>query len=110
VTPEQEERVSVTMPQLGETVAEGTVLRWLKQIGDEVAAEEPLLEIATDKVDTEVLSPAGGVLLEIVVGPDETVGVGTVLGQLASRGSSAASRGPSSGADRGESAPPGSEP
>jgi 2-oxoglutarate dehydrogenase E2 component (dihydrolipoamide succinyltransferase) len=70
------------MPQLGETVAEGTVLRWLKRVGDHVADQEPLLEIATDKVDTEIPSPAGGVLDEIVIGEDETVDVGTVLAHL----------------------------
>ena len=74
--------VAVTMPQLGETVAEGTVLRWLKQVGDTVQDQEPLLEIATDKVDTEVPSPGAGVLVEIVVGEDTTVAVGTVLAHL----------------------------
>lgn len=74
--------VAVTMPQLGETVAEGTVLRWLKQVGDRVDDQEPLLEIATDKVDTEVPSPGAGVLVDIVVGEDTTVAVGTVLAHL----------------------------
>ena len=55
----------VTMPQLGESVTEGTVTRWLKQVGDTVAADEPLLEVSTDKVDTEIPSPAAGVVLEI---------------------------------------------
>ncbi len=82
MTPGREGRVAVTMPQLGETVAEGTVLRWLKQVGDTVADQEPLLEISTDKVDAEVPSPAGGVLAEIVVGEDETVDVGTVLAHV----------------------------
>lgn len=67
------------MPQLGETVTEGTVTRWLHQIGDVVAEQEPLLEIATDKVDTEVPAPGAGRLLEILVGEDETVAVGTLL-------------------------------
>src|SRR5687768_9789185 len=66
---------SVTMPALGESVTEGTVTRWLKQEGDEVAADEPLLEVSTDKVDTEIPSPAAGVLQRIVVGEDETVAV-----------------------------------
>jgi pyruvate dehydrogenase E2 component (dihydrolipoyllysine-residue acetyltransferase) len=69
----------VTLPALGESVTEGTVSRWLKQVGDEVQADEPLLEISTDKVDTEIPSPASGVLLEIRVEQDETVGVGSVL-------------------------------
>ncbi len=67
------------MPALGESVTEGTVSSWLKAVGDTVEADEPLLEVATDKVDTEVPSPASGVLLEIRVPEDETVEVGTVL-------------------------------
>ena len=70
---------SVTMPALGESVTEGTVTRWLKQEGDQVAADEPLLEVSTDKVDTEIPSPAAGVLQRIVVGEDETVAVGAEL-------------------------------
>ncbi|OLO47996.1 2-oxoglutarate dehydrogenase, E2 component, dihydrolipoamide succinyltransferase [Actinomyces oris] len=70
---------SVKMPALGESVTEGTVSSWLKAVGDTVEADEPLLEVATDKVDTEVPSPASGVLLEILVPEDETVEVGTVL-------------------------------
>jgi len=70
---------SVTLPALGESVTEGTVTRWLKQVGDSVAADEPLLEVSTDKVDTEIPSPAEGVLLEIKAAEDETVEVGAVL-------------------------------
>ncbi|HLT62559.1 MAG TPA: 2-oxoglutarate dehydrogenase, E2 component, dihydrolipoamide succinyltransferase [Microlunatus sp.] len=70
---------SVTLPALGESVTEGTVTRWLKQVGDTVAADEPLLEVSTDKVDTEIPSPAAGVLLEIKAAEDETVEVGAVL-------------------------------
>ena len=73
------EGTEVTMPALGESVTEGTVSSWLKAVGDTVEADEPLLEVATDKVDTEVPSPASGVLLEIRVPEDETVEVGTVL-------------------------------
>ena len=71
--------VEVRMPALGESVAEGTVTTWLKQVGEAVEADEPLLEVSTDKVDTEVPAPASGVLLSIAVGEDETVAVGTVL-------------------------------
>jgi 2-oxoglutarate dehydrogenase E2 component (dihydrolipoamide succinyltransferase) len=71
--------VSVTMPRLGESVSEGTVTRWLKKEGDTVAVDEPLLEVSTDKVDTEIPSPAAGVLAKIVVGEDETVEVGAEL-------------------------------
>ncbi|TWH18289.1 2-oxoglutarate dehydrogenase, E2 component, dihydrolipoamide succinyltransferase [Prauserella rugosa] len=74
----------VTLPELGESVTEGTVTRWLKQVGDSVEVDEPLLEISTDKVDTEVPSPVAGTLLEITAGEDETVEVG---GQLAVIGS-----------------------
>jgi len=71
--------VSVVMPQLGESVTEGTVTRWLKQVGDTVTADEPLLEVSTDKVDTEIPSPASGVILEILAAEDSTIAVGGVL-------------------------------
>ena len=71
--------VSVSMPQLGESVTEGTVTRWLKKEGERVEADEPLLEVSTDKVDTEIPSPAAGVLRGISVGEDETVEVGAEL-------------------------------
>ena len=77
-----ETAVQIVMPQMGESVTEGTVLEWLKQVGDAVAADEPLLEISTDKVDTEMPAPASGVLTKIVVEPDETVAVGAVLGEI----------------------------
>jgi 2-oxoglutarate dehydrogenase E2 component (dihydrolipoamide succinyltransferase) len=69
----------VTLPALGESVTEGTVSRWLKQVGDTVAADEPLLEVSTDKVDTEIPSPAAGTLLEIRVQEDDSVEVGAIL-------------------------------
>ncbi|MEV7074282.1 2-oxo acid dehydrogenase subunit E2 [Streptomyces sp. NPDC093990] len=71
--------ISVTLPALGESVTEGTVTRWLKQPGDQVQEDEPLLEVSTDKVDTEIPAPATGVLLTVVVGEDETVEVGAEL-------------------------------
>ena len=74
--------VSVTMPQLGESVTEGTVTRWLKKEGEHVAADEPLLEVSTDKVDTEIPSPASGILRGIVVDEDETVAVGAPLAMI----------------------------
>src|SRR5487761_2635492 len=70
---------NVTLPALGESVSEGTVPRWLKKVGDTVATDEPLLEVSTDKVDTEIPSPVSGVLLEIKVDVDETAPVGAVL-------------------------------
>ncbi|MFT6812633.1 MAG: pyruvate dehydrogenase E2 component (dihydrolipoamide acetyltransferase) [Ilumatobacter sp.] len=69
----------ITLPQLGETVTEGTILQWFKSVGDSVAADEPLFEVSTDKVDTEVPSPISGVLTEIRVEEGETVDVGTVI-------------------------------
>src|SRR6059058_5293817 len=71
--------VSVTLPALGESVTEGTVTRWLKAEGDRVEVDEPLLEVSTDKVDTEIPSPVAGVLERIVVAEDETAEVGAEL-------------------------------
>ncbi len=88
--------VSVTMPRLGESVSEGTVTRWLKQEGEQVAADEPLLEVSTDKVDTEIPAPASGVLQSIKVAEDETVEVGV---ELAIIGDAADDAGASSGGD-----------
>jgi len=81
---------SVTLPALGESVTEGTVTRWLKQIGDSVEADEPLLEVSTDKVDTEIPSPAAGILLEINAQEDETVEVGAILGVIGDESESGA--------------------
>ena len=76
----------VTLPALGESVTEGTVTRWLKKVGDDVAVDEPLLEVSTDKVDTEIPSPVAGTLLEIKVDEDETVEVGAELAVIGSGG------------------------
>src|SRR6059058_3671810 len=78
--------IQITMPPMGESVTEGTILEWLKQVGDEVEADEGIVEVSTDKVDTEVPAPAGGVLTKILVEPDETVPVGTVLGEISPSG------------------------
>jgi pyruvate dehydrogenase E2 component (dihydrolipoamide acetyltransferase) len=77
-----ETAVDVVMPQMGVSVSEGTITRWLKREGEQVEADEPLLEISTDKVDTEVPSPASGTLVQILVQEGETVDVGTKLGQI----------------------------
>jgi pyruvate dehydrogenase E2 component (dihydrolipoamide acetyltransferase) len=82
--------VSVSMPQLGESVTEGTVTRWLKREGEHVQADEPLLEVSTDKVDTEIPSPVSGVLRGITVAEDETVAVGAELAVIDEDGSLAA--------------------
>ncbi|HWM21006.1 MAG TPA: dihydrolipoamide acetyltransferase family protein [Ilumatobacteraceae bacterium] len=76
----------VTLPQLGETVTEGTITQWFKQVGDAVAADEPLFEVSTDKVDTEVPSPIAGVVTEIRVAEGETVDVGTVIAVIGDQG------------------------
>src|SRR5437879_1798381 len=73
----------ITMPQLGETVTEGTITKWFKQVGDEVAEDEPLFEVSTDKVDSEVPSPTSGYVAEILVDEGETVDVGTRLAVIA---------------------------
>ncbi|TFC87196.1 biotin/lipoyl-containing protein, partial [Cryobacterium sp. TMT4-31] len=70
---------SVNLPALGESVTEGTVTRWLKNVGDRVEVDEPLLEVSTDKVDTEIPSPVAGIIEAILVQEDETVEVGTPL-------------------------------
>src|SRR5438445_13622102 len=81
--------VTVSMPQLGESVTEGTVTRWLKKEGEHVEADEPLLEVSTDKVDTEIPSPASGVLRGISVAEDETVEVGAQLALIEEEGAAA---------------------
>src|SRR3954447_10383459 len=78
--------IQITMPPMGESVTEGTILEWLKQVGDEVEADEGIVEVSTDKVDAEVPAPAGGILTKILVEPDETVPVGTVLGEISPNG------------------------
>ncbi len=79
----------VTLPALGESVTEGTVTRWLKQVGDQVAVDEPLLEVSTDKVDTEIPSPVAGTLVEIRAHEDDTVAVGAVLAVIGEAGEAA---------------------
>ena len=81
---------SVQMPALGESVSEGTITRWLKQIGDTVEVDEPLLEVSTDKVDTEIPSPVAGTLLEIAAGEDDTVEVGAKLAVVGEQGAAPA--------------------
>lgn len=97
------------MPQLGETVMEGTIIQWYKQVGDEVAEDEPLFEVSTDKVDSEVPSPMSGVLVEIVAAEGDTVEVGAVIAVLSEDGAAVppASEPPAPAA---EAPPPASEP
>src|SRR5690349_21391487 len=104
----------VTMPALGESVTEGTVTRWLKQVGDTVAVDEPLLEVSTDKVDTEIPSPVAGTLQEILVGEDATVPVGADLAVIGEGAASSSDGGTSDsgtsegGSSEGESSDAGS--
>src|ERR1700735_2983411 len=97
--------VSVTMPQLGESVTEGTVTRWLKKEGEQVTADEPLLEVSTDKVDTEIPAPASGILRGIVVDEDETVAVGAQLAVIEDADAPAATPAPAEPAPAAAPAP-----
>jgi len=96
---------SVTLPSLGESVTEGTVTRWLKQVGDEVAVDEALLEVSTDKVDTEIPSPVAGTLLEIKVSEDETVEVGAELAIVGSGDAGGSAPADEDGQDEGQDEP-----
>src|SRR5262249_57391838 len=82
-------QTEVVMPQMGVSVSEGTITKWLKQVGEAIGRDEPLLEISTDKVDTEVPSPAEGVVSQILVPEGETVDVGTVLATIGPAGAAA---------------------
>src|SRR6201991_2001589 len=83
------ETTPVLMPELGESVTEGTVTRWLKKVGDSVEVDEPLVEVSTDKVDTEIPSPVAGTLLAITAEEDDTVAVGGELGKIGEAGAEA---------------------
>src|SRR5262245_28115394 len=76
----------VLMPQMGESIAEGTIVKWLKKVGDTVQRDEPLLEISTDKVDAEIPAPAAGVLTEILAKEGDTVAVNAVIARLGEAG------------------------
>ena len=100
-------RIEVPMPQMGESIAEGTVSRWLKEVGDLVERDEPILEISTDKVDAEIPAPSAGSLAEIVVGEGETVEVGTIVAYIDPDGSApAATAAPAKAGPVGPPAPP----
>src|SRR5579863_3346733 len=97
------------MPQLGETVTEGTVTRWMKNVGDAVERDEPLFEVSTDKVDTEVPAPASGVLTEVLVPEGETVAIGVRLAVI-SDGAGTADAAPSPESAAAPPPPPAPEP
>src|SRR5437660_1888424 len=87
-------RVDVLMPQMGESIAEGTLTKWLKKVGDTVKRDEPLFEISTDKVDAEIPAPASGTLLEILVEEGKTVVINTVVARLGEAGEAAGASAP----------------
>ena len=102
--------VTVEMPALGESVTEGTVTRWLKSEGDTVEVDEPLLEVSTDKVDTEIPSPAAGVLKRIIAGEDDTVEVGGELAVIGDADESDSTGGGSAGSEQPAPSEPEPEP
>jgi 2-oxoglutarate dehydrogenase E2 component (dihydrolipoamide succinyltransferase) len=104
--------IDVVMPQMGESIAEGTVVRWLKKVGETVERDEPLLEISTDKVDAEIPSPANGTLTEIIAQEGQTVGVNTVVARIAAQGEAAEASAPAAAAPAPPppAAPPAPEP
>src|SRR6187399_290751 len=81
--------IDVVMPQMGESIVEGTLTKWLKKPGEQVERDEPLFEISTDKVDTEIPAPAAGTLAEVLVEEGQTVGINTVVGRIAEAGEAA---------------------
>jgi len=95
-------RIEVPMPQMGESIAEGTVSKWLKQLGDQVERDEPILEISTDKVDAEIPAPQSGTLVEISVEEGETVEVGTIVAYLDTEGGAAPAASAEADDDAGE--------
>src|SRR5277367_3901954 len=100
----------IVMPQMGESIVEGTITKWLKKQGDKVQRDEPLFEISTDKVDAEIPAPASGILQEIKVAEGTTVGVNTIVGTIAGEGEAAAKPAkPAPAAPVAEKAPPKSE-
>src|SRR5262245_5671595 len=84
-------KVDVIMPQMGESIAEGTLSKWLKKVGDEVKRDEPIFEISTDKVDAEIPAPSAGVLAEVIVNEGQTVPVQTVVARIETEKGAAAS-------------------
>src|SRR6476646_2401976 len=82
--------MDVVMPQMGESIAEGTIVKWLKSVGDQIQRDEPLFEISTDKVDAEIPAPAAGTLTEILAAEGETVAVNAVVARIGEAGAAAA--------------------
>src|SRR5687768_6427672 len=99
-------RIDVIMPQMGESIAEGTLSKWLKKVGDEVKRDEPIFEISTDKVDAEIPAPTAGVIAEIVVTEGQTVPVQTIVARIETDKAAFASDGAGSGGAPGAAASP----
>src|SRR5437588_12267061 len=97
--------MDVVMPQMGESIVEGTLTKWLKKKGEHVERDEPLFEISTDKVDTEIPSPAAGTLSEVLVEEGKTVGINTVVARIDEAGG-AAKTAPAAAAPAKQEAPP----
>src|SRR6059036_3139065 len=91
--------IDVVMPQMGESIAEGTIVRWMKKVGDKVDRDEPLFEISTDKVDAEIPSPSAGILSEILAKEGDTVPVNTVVAVIGTGTEAPAPRGPQATTD-----------
>ena len=86
-------KVDMVMPQMGESIAEGTIIKWLKKVGDKVEQDEIILEISTDKVDSEIPSPQAGIILELLAAEGETVDVGAVIAHIEGAGDGATTSG-----------------
>src|SRR5205085_6106508 len=99
-------RVDIIMPQMGESIAEGTLSKWLKKVGDDVKRDEPIFEISTDKVDAEIPAPAAGVLAEIIVKEGETVAVQTVVARLETEKGAAVAKPEAAAPSAGATTPP----
>ena len=102
--------IDVVMPQMGESIVEGTLTKWLKKPGERVERDEPLFEISTDKVDTEIPAPSSGVLQEVLVEEGKTVGINTVVGRIAEEGGAAAPAEPAAAQPPAEQPPPAQPP
>src|SRR3954452_1253947 len=98
--------IDVVMPQMGESIAEGTVVRWLKKVGESVERDEPLLEISTDKVDAEIPSPSSGTLTEIIAQEGQTVAVNSVVARIGADGEAAGASAPPAQAPAPAAPPP----
>ena len=102
--------IDVVMPQMGESIVEGTLTKWLKKPGERVERDEPLFEISTDKVDTEIPAPSSGVLQEVLVEEGKTVGINTVVGRIAEEGGAAAPAEPAAAQPPAAPQPPPAQP